>query len=90
MVFSDHSSSGCPTSNDIKSFLNGCKISELLDFVSIRQDTIAYVIGCFYGVSQGIDFMIEEHNNMTPRLLVDFMTLLICCVCIIFLTHLYV
>jgi hypothetical protein len=41
----------------------------LNDFVSIEEEIVGYVIGCFYGVAQGIDFMIDEKNNLNPRLL---------------------
>ncbi|WJX33710.1 hypothetical protein P8452_42393 [Trifolium repens] len=38
-----------------------------MDFVSIEEETVGYVIGCFYGVAQGIDFMIDEKKNLKPR-----------------------
>jgi hypothetical protein len=56
-------------SPDIQCFLNGSKILKLNDFVSIEEEIVGYVIGCFYGVAQGIDFMIDEKNNLNPRLL---------------------
>jgi hypothetical protein len=51
MVFSNQPSPLQSISHDIKCFLDGSKILKLIDFVSIEEETIGYVIGCFYGVS---------------------------------------
>jgi hypothetical protein len=67
MLSTNHVSSLCTVTNDIHCFLNGAKILKLPEFVSIREDTTAYVIGCFYGVAQGIDFMIDDKKNFKPR-----------------------
>jgi hypothetical protein len=68
MVISNLPSSMESIGHDINSFLDGSKILKLMDFVSIEEEAIAYVIGCFYGVAQGIDFMIDEKNKLKPRL----------------------
>jgi hypothetical protein len=72
MVFSNQPSPLQSISHEIKCFLDGSQILKLIDFVSIEEETIGYVIGCFYGVSQGIDFMIDEKNKLKPRLLFVF------------------
>jgi hypothetical protein len=67
MVFINNPSPLSDISDEIHRFLNGGKISKLLDFVSVKEDTVAYVVGCFFGVAQGIDFMFDEKNDVHPR-----------------------
>jgi hypothetical protein len=72
MAYSIHCSPLNTISDDIITFLNGSQIHNLLDFVAIREEAIAYVVGCFYGVGQGVDYSIDEQNQNKQRFWLDF------------------
>ncbi|WJX83028.1 hypothetical protein P8452_65721 [Trifolium repens] len=54
-------------SSHIHSFLDGRKISKLIDLVSLEEESIAYVIGCYFGVAQGVDILFDDKSKEYQR-----------------------
>jgi hypothetical protein len=54
-------------SSDIHCFLDGRKISKLIDLVSLEEDSTAYVIGCYFGVAQGVDILFDGKSKEDQR-----------------------
>jgi hypothetical protein len=57
-----------PLSSYVNCFLNGSKISKFIDLVSIDENSIAYVICCYYGVVGGIDTFFDDSIKYDRRL----------------------
>jgi hypothetical protein len=56
-----------PLSPYVHCFLNGGKISKLIDLVSIEEESVAYIVCCFYGVIDGIHTFFDDYRNSQPR-----------------------
>ncbi|WJX62990.1 hypothetical protein P8452_47924 [Trifolium repens] len=70
MVVMHCSTQTCNSSNlssDIHCFLDGRKISKLIDLVSLEEDSTAYVIGCYFGVAQGVDILFDGKSKEDQR-----------------------
>jgi hypothetical protein len=55
-------------SSKLHSFLDGGNVSKLKDLVSLEEDSLAYVIGCFFGVVQGVDILFDDKYKNDQRL----------------------
>jgi hypothetical protein len=59
-------------SSKLHYFLDGGKVSKLIDLVSLEEASLAYVIGCFFGVVQGVDIVCDDQSKNDPRLFLLF------------------
>jgi hypothetical protein len=55
-------------SSKLHSFLDGGNVSKLKDLVSLEEDSLAYVIGCFFGVVKGVDNLFDDKYKNDQRL----------------------
>jgi hypothetical protein len=50
-------------SSHIHCFLDGGKISKLIDLVSLKEDSIVFVIACYFGIAQGVDILFDDKSK---------------------------
>ncbi|PNY00609.1 hypothetical protein L195_g023893 [Trifolium pratense] len=55
-------------SSDVSRFLDGGKVSKLVELLTIEENSIAYVIGCYFGVVEGVDVVYDDETKVIPRL----------------------
>jgi hypothetical protein len=70
MVVMNSSTKTCNSStlsSHIHCFLDGRKISKLIDLLSLEEESIAYVIGCYFGVAQGVDILFDGNSKVDQR-----------------------
>jgi hypothetical protein len=68
MRASPHPCYSSTLSSHIHCFLDGRKILKLIDLVSLEEDSIAYVIGCYFGVAEGVGILFDDKSENDQRL----------------------